>query len=88
MMKNWRRVELVVTLLVCILGCVKGATDPNDDRFACADFFDTSAFLVPLFLFLFFVASSSLFGFVAAAYDIRTTKDTAFDAFPDFAFLV
>uniref|UniRef100_A0A6N2K6H7 Protein kinase domain-containing protein n=1 Tax=Salix viminalis TaxID=40686 RepID=A0A6N2K6H7_SALVM len=30
MMKNWRRVELVVTLLVCILGCVNGATDPND----------------------------------------------------------
>ncbi|KAJ6427209.1 hypothetical protein OIU84_022746 [Salix udensis] len=29
-MKNWRRVELVVTLLVCILGCVNGATDPND----------------------------------------------------------
>ncbi|KAG5228894.1 protein STRUBBELIG-RECEPTOR FAMILY [Salix suchowensis] len=30
MMKNWRRVELVVTLLVCILGSVNGATDPND----------------------------------------------------------
>ncbi|KAJ6711829.1 PROTEIN STRUBBELIG-RECEPTOR FAMILY 6 [Salix purpurea] len=29
-MKNWRRVELVVTLLVCILGSVNGATDPND----------------------------------------------------------
>ncbi|KAF9685373.1 hypothetical protein SADUNF_Sadunf03G0047800 [Salix dunnii] len=32
MMENWRRVELQVTLLlVCIFGCVNGATDPNDD---------------------------------------------------------
>ncbi|KAF9689852.1 hypothetical protein SADUNF_Sadunf01G0135500 [Salix dunnii] len=30
MMGNWRRVELVVTLLGCILGCVNGATDPSD----------------------------------------------------------
>ncbi|KAL9405865.1 hypothetical protein Peur_002837 [Populus x canadensis] len=30
MMENWRRVELVLTLLVCVLGCVHGATDPND----------------------------------------------------------
>eukprot|EP00258_Populus_trichocarpa_P014562 XP_006369070.2 protein STRUBBELIG-RECEPTOR FAMILY 6 [Populus trichocarpa] len=30
MMENWRRVELVLTLLVCVLGCVNGATDPND----------------------------------------------------------
>ncbi|XP_011048642.1 PREDICTED: protein STRUBBELIG-RECEPTOR FAMILY 6 [Populus euphratica] len=30
MMENWRRVELVWTLLVCVLGCVNGATDPND----------------------------------------------------------
>lgn len=29
-MENWRRVELVLTLLVCVLGCVHGATDPND----------------------------------------------------------
>ncbi|KAI5602294.1 hypothetical protein BDE02_01G146400 [Populus trichocarpa] len=30
MMENWRRVELVLTLLVCVVGCVHGATDPND----------------------------------------------------------
>ncbi|KAL9368764.1 hypothetical protein Peur_039963 [Populus x canadensis] len=30
MMEIWRRVELVLTLLVCVLGCVHGATDPND----------------------------------------------------------
>lgn len=29
-MEIWRRVELVLTLLVCVLGCVHGATDPND----------------------------------------------------------
>ncbi|KAJ6963208.1 STRUBBELIG-RECEPTOR FAMILY 6 [Populus alba x Populus x berolinensis] len=30
MMGNWRGVELLLTLLVCVLGCVNGATDPND----------------------------------------------------------
>nr|TKS02460.1 protein STRUBBELIG-RECEPTOR FAMILY 6-like [Populus alba] len=31
MMENWRGVELLVSLLiVCIFGCVNGATDPND----------------------------------------------------------
>ncbi|KAJ6947082.1 STRUBBELIG-RECEPTOR FAMILY 6 [Populus alba x Populus x berolinensis] len=30
MMENWRGVELLLALLVCVLGCVNGATDPND----------------------------------------------------------
>ncbi|XP_011031832.1 PREDICTED: protein STRUBBELIG-RECEPTOR FAMILY 6-like [Populus euphratica] len=31
MMENWRGVEVLVSLLiVCIFGCVNGATDPND----------------------------------------------------------
>jgi len=32
-MENWRGVELLVSLLiVCIFGCVNGATDPNDGQ--------------------------------------------------------